>query len=314
MKKNQLLIGLLALVAGTAIWFGYKYFFSKKESAVAKQEITPQSYSPNSCWIYHEYVYRVDFSDESIAPFLFIRNADGTFSPSIADSSANHVIGNGFIIDSTGACATTEKIAAPWMLSDAEQRPLKELVDAWLDSQENMLNKDYHITGQTVALFVVLNNPNEFIDYKAVAVAPGQDGYRLIYPEEKINLSGIQTGSDFQAALHASDTTVLQVLKTTFDENDPVNPTAKTSIDSIMARTNADGYLDNIKVMKGDEYFYEGAVVFNGEGKFLGNLCYKEKKWKLVPFASFVQNPPVYNSSETQQWLYDKSSGVWKRI
>ena len=315
MKKNQLYIIIGVLVVGQAAWLGYKYFYAKKDSAVAQEQITAQAFTPNSCWIYHEYVYRVDFRDTSIHSFLFIRNADGTFSPSLADSSANHIIGNGFIIDSTGACATTEKLASPWTLSEEQQKPLKEMVDGWLDSQENLTDRDYHITGQTVALFVVLNNPKDFIDYKVSAAAPGQEGYSVIYPSQKTRLSGIQPGISFQAGLTASDAAVLQVLKTTFDENNTEDPIAKTTVDSIIATTGADGYLANIKVMKGDEFFYEGATVFDSAGKCLGNLCYNDKKWKLIQFASFVQNAPAYKDDEAaQQWEYDKISGTWRRI
>lgn len=313
MKKNQIYIIVIIIVAAAGSWFGYKYLFNKKTSGSSEQK-SVQSFSSNSSWVYHEYVYRVDFSDQSLKSFLFIRNADGTFSPSNADSSGNHIIGNGFIIDSTGACATTEKITTPWELSDDEQKPLRELVDAWLDMKEDLVNKDYHITGQTVALFVILNDPKEFIEYTVSSPVPGQQGYSLIYPFQKTLFSGIKSPIEFSADPDKSDTSIFQILKTTFEENNAENPLTKTGIDSISVTRSKDGFLENIKVFSGDEFFYEGAAVFDQSARLLGNLHYENKKWALIPIQSFIQNPPTYPENEIQEkWEYDLNGLAWKR-
>jgi hypothetical protein len=315
MKKNLLYIIVIIIVAAVGGWYGYKYFFDKKSSSFSGQAVSVKSFSSNSCWVYHEYVYRVNFNDQSLRPFLFIRDADGTFSPSKADSSGNHIIGNGFIIDSTGACATTEKISNPWMLSVEEQKPLRALVDAWLEMKEDLVNKDYSITGQTVALFIVLNNPENFIEYTISSPVPGQLGYRLIYPFQKTLFKGIVSSLAFSSNESGSGASVFQVLKTTFDENNSENPVAKTTIDSISAIKNKDGNLSDIKAITGDEFFYEGSAMFDEYGRISGNLHYQEKKWKLISILSFIQNPPTYQTNEPQEeWQYDSNTRVWKRI
>ena len=315
MKKNQVYIIIVFLFAAAAGWFGYRYF-SKKEITVSSiQKRSIQDFAASSCWVYHEFVYRVDFSDPALESFLFIRNEDGTFLPSEATKAGNHIISNGFIIDSTGACAITEKTATPWILTNDEQILLKELVDAWLDLKPEITNREYHITGQTVALFVVLNNPKDFIEYIVSDPVPGQQGYSLAYPFQKTLLSGIQAGIEFSALTADSDTSVFQILKTSFDEKDTENPLTKTSIDSISVTRSVDGYLENIKVFIGDEFFYEGASVFDQSARLLGNLHYENKKWALVPVTSFVQNPPTYAENEIQEkWEYDLNMLAWKRI
>jgi hypothetical protein len=313
MKKNQVYVALIILVVGASGWLGYKFFFKKKTSS-NENVITAQSFSPNSCWVYHEYVYRVDFSDQSINSFLFVRDPDGTFPPSNSDSSGNHVIGNGFIIDSTGACSISETIARPWELSDNEQLPLKEIVEKWLDFKEGLQSKDYHITGQTVALFVVLNDPKNFIEYTVAGQVPGQKGYSMIYPSQKTLMKGIETRFPFSNNFSGNTSLTLQVLKTTFDENNAENPAAVTAIDSISVEKDNEGYLNNIKVLKGDEFFYEGSTVFNESGNYLGNLDFRDKKWKLVPVQSFVQNPPAYEVNYPQEiWEYDLNNRNWKK-
>lgn len=315
MRKNQVYLFVIILAAGIAGWFGYKYFFYKKSSVSFGQPVSVQSFYSHSCWVYHEYVYRVNFSDQSLSPFLFIRDADGTFSPSKADSSGNHIIGNGFIIDSTGACATTEKITNPWVLSVEEQKPLRELVDAWLEMKDGLVNRDYSITGQTVALFVVLNNPENFIEYTISSPVPGQLGYSLIYPFQKTLFKGIVSSLAFSNNEFGNEASVFQVLKTTFDENNSASPVAKTTIDSISAIKNTDRNLSEIKVITGDEFFYEGSAVFDEYGRILGNLHYQDKKWKLISILSFIQNPPTYQTNEPQEeWQYDSNVRGWKRI
>ncbi len=315
MRKNQVYLIVIILAAGIAGWFGYKYFFDKKSSVSPRQTVSVQSFSSNSCWVYHEYVYRVNFSDQSLSSFLFIRDADGTFSPSKSDSSGNHIIGNGFIIDSTGACATTEKITNPWVLSVEEQKPLRELVDAWLEMKEGLVNRDYSITGQTVALFVVLHNPENFIEYTISSPVPGQLGYSLIYPFQKTLFKGIVSSLAFSNKELDNDASVFQVLKTTFDENNSENPVAKTTIDSFSAIKNMDGNLSDIKVITGDEFFYEGSAMFDEYGRILGNLHYQDNKWKLISILSFIQNPPTYQTNEPQEeWEYDLNAMAWKRI
>lgn len=312
MKNKQVNIALIILVVVAAGWLGYKYVFNKKSSK--KKTISAQSFSPNSCWVYHEYVYRVDFSDESLQPFLFVREEDGTFSPSKADSPGNNITGNGFIIDSTGASAISETIATPWKLSEDEQAPLKEIVEEWLDLKDGLQSKEYHITGQTVALFVVLNDPKNFIEYTVADLVPGQQGYSMIYPSQKTLMKGIETGFQFSNNSSGNTFATLQVLKTTFDENNTEHPTAVTNIDSISAEKDNEGYLSNIKVMKGDEFFYEGSTVLNESGNYLGNLHFWDKKWKLIPVQSFVQNPPNYDVREPQVILeYDLNNRNWKK-
>lgn len=315
MKKNQVYIIIVILFAAAAAWFGYRYFFKKEVTVSGIQKRSIQDFASNSCWVYHEFVYRVDFSDPALESFLFIRNEDGTFSPSEANREGNHIISNGFIIDSTGACVITEKTATPWILTDDEQILLKELVDAWLDLKPEITNRDYRITGQTVALFVVLNNPKEFIEYAVSAPVPGQQGYSLAYPFQKTLLTGIQPAIEFSALTADQDTSVLQILKTSFDENNTENPLTKTSVDSISATRSVDGYLENIKIFSGDDFFYEGSAVFDHAARLLGNLHYENKKWTLVPFTSFVQNPPTYAENEIQEkWAYDLATPAWKRI
>jgi len=314
MKKNQAYIIVLILIAAIGGWFGYTFFFTKKNAASSGQPISAKSFLANSCWVYHEYVYRVDFSDQSLQPFLFIREADGTFSPSIADSAGNQIISNGFIIDSTGACAITEKTATPWKLTDEEQKPLRTLIDAWMDMKEDLVNKEYHITGQTVALFVVLNNPKEFIEYTVSSGVPGQQGYSIMYPLQKTLFTGIKPGFQFSAEDSNAGISILQVLKSTFDENNSEIPLTKTTIDSISVTKSNDGFLENIKVFSGDEFFYEGSAVFDQYGKFHGNLHYENKKWVLIPIGSFIQNPPAYTNNEIQEkWEYDSTILTWKR-
>ena len=315
MKKKQFYIIILVLAAGSGAWFAYKHFFSKEPEVIAAQQVSVQSYSPNSCWIYHEYVYRVDFSEQSLSPFFFIMNSDGSFSPTLADSSGNHIYGNGFIIDSTGTCVTNEKITKPWKLTEEDQVPLKELVDAWLELKENIFNKDYHISGQTVALFVVLNDPKDFIEYSTSAPVPGQQDYSIIYPLQKTVFKGIKYDFGFSAGIVPENSTVLQILKTTFNEDDPQKTLVKTSIDSIQVTWPAEVYFENIKVLAGDEFFNDGSFVFDVQGKLLGNLYYENKKWKLMPISSFIQNPPAYNETEIREkWEYDVNTHAWKRI
>ncbi|MEP7237930.1 MAG: hypothetical protein ABI685_08700 [Ferruginibacter sp.] len=312
MKKNQVYLIVIIIIAATAAWFGYQYFSKKNNPGLSNQKKSIQSLSSNSCWVYHEYVYRVDFSNDTLKPFLFIRNDDGTFVPSEAEKPGNQIIGNGFIIDSAGACAITENTATPWILTDDEQKPLKDLVDAWLDLKTGITNREYHITGQTVALFVVLNNPKDFIEYGVSAPVPGQQGYSLIYPAQKIQLSGINPDFNFSATAISTDTSVFQILKTTFDENNTQNPLIKTAIDSISVTKSVDGILLNIKPITGDAFFYEGSAAFDEYGGLLGNLHYDKKNWVLISIGSFIQNPPAYAGNEIQEkWEYDLPVHAW---
>ncbi|MDB5231788.1 MAG: hypothetical protein JWN76_2593 [Chitinophagaceae bacterium] len=301
------------MIAGAG-WFGYRFFSNKKHTGASGEIISAASFSANSCWVYHEYVYRVDFTDKSQPSFLFVRNADGTFSPSNADSAVNHIIGNGFIIDSTGACATSEKMAAPWELSDEEKEPLNDMMAAWLDLKQGLSGKEYKITGQTVALFVVLNDPKDFIEYNVSALVPGQKGYSLIYPSQKLLVKGLEAATSFSDNNSSGGLQTFEIIKTTFDKTDKEKPMALTSIDSITATVDNDGYFTKIQVIKGDEFFYEGSVVFDAQANCLGNLHYENNKWKLAPFTAFVQNPPAYTAIEPQQtWVYNLASQVWKK-
>lgn len=300
------------MIAAFAGWLGY-YYFLKPDRYSAKAE---NYYFPNSCWIYHEYVYRVDFRDKNLKSFFFIRNNDGTFSPSRLDSSGNLVTGNGFIVDPGGACVTTRKMYQPWELSDGQSELLKDLIDKWLDMQEGPIDKTYKITGQTVALFVVLSNPKQLIEYTNYVNDPGVGQYGVIYPEKKINLRGIKT--DYQHAdkpAYGSSTT-WRVLNTTFDENPDVDvPHTRTASNDITATLTQEGYLDNITVQKGDEYFSEGSSLFNSSGHWMGILHYQNKRWQL---ASTLFVTPVLRNYESNQiiedWEYNQATSIWRRI
>lgn len=277
------------------------------------QKVSVQSFSPNSCWLYHEYVYKVDFRDPSLEPFFFVRAEDGTFSPSDADSPGNNITGNGFIIDQAGTCVITDKMAMPWMLSTEEQQPLRDLIDEWLSMKTDpYLNKEYSITGQTVALFAVLKDPEEFIEYALNSDFPVNNGYVLVYPQQKMQMKGLGTGFALSETEPAANEYFFQVLKTTFDESNSENPMAITSIDSITVKKTNDGYLDDVTVQKGDKFFYEGSVVFDASGSLVGNLHYENDRWKLVTFQSFSPNPPAYGTGEENQvWEYDLAGKNW---
>lgn len=312
MNKKHLYIAAAILVIGVAGWFAYKYTFGKKTS---RHSISAQAFSANSCWIYHEYVYRVDFTDDSMGPFLFIRNEDGSFSPSAEESAGNSITGNGFLIDEEGGCVTTEKITTPWTLNEEEQKSLREVVDAWLEMKTDMYSRDYTITGQTVALFVVLNDPEQYIEYTALAPLPEQVGYGLLYPVEKTSFAGVNTTVSYQDKIEESSHMVLQVLKTTFDENAAERSSVKTSADSITAEKNAEGFLENIQVLKGDEFFNEGSIVFDGAGKCLGNLHYENNKWRLMSFRSIAENHRIYEDyTSKQSWEYDINRQGWIKL
>ncbi len=317
MKKNQLyiIIGSVVVLA-LAGWGLYKHF-SKKTTTISSTQakLSAESFAKNSCWLYHEYVYRVDFGDTALKPFFFIRNSDGTFSPSQADSTANTITGNGFFIDSTGACMITEKMARPWVLSDEEQEPLNEMLNSWLAAKDEVINKGYHVTGQTVALFAVLNDYKNFIEYNVSAAVPGQEGYSIAYPVQKINLTGLNMVPAFSKLPVGSEASIYKILKTVLNNSNANNPVAQNIADSISAILDNTAHLDKITLFKGDGFFYEGSVVFDTSGNILGNLHYDNSKWKLVPMAAFIQNPPAYSLNEPQEgWAYDSTASAWNRV
>jgi hypothetical protein len=308
MKNKNLYIILSVLLLAAGVWAGYKYIFSKK-TVSGKNSIFVRSYIPNACWVYHEYVYRVDFTDESIPAFLFVRNEDGTFSPSNEDEPANQVTGNGFIMDTTGAAIISDKIARPWELTVEEQQPLRDLIEEWFNLRPDNFDRNYHITGQTVVLFVVLNDPNDFIEYKTQQELPSQ----LSYPVENTRLSGIQPVLSFSDGMEDNKEKDFQVLKATFDEKSE-NPVVQVRIDSIKATRNSEGIMNDIRVVSGDEYFNEGSLVFDKHSKLLGHLHYENEKWHLVTYSSIIQDPPVYENFEfKEQWKFDKQAMVWRK-
>jgi hypothetical protein len=313
MRRNLIPIIVIIIIAAAG-WGIYVFLKDRQQASSAGAIVSVQSLSPGSCWIYHEYVYRVDFKDTNQRSFFFIRNADGSFSPSNAENGGNNITGNGFIIDSAGACVVSQKMAAPWELSDEEKAPLNDMLQSWLDLKDGLTNSDYFISGQTVALFVVLNDPKDFIDYKISAVVPGQDGYRVIYPSNKLLIQGLQTIENFSGDLPGGPSG-FQVLKTTFDTSNKEYPVAITTVDSISAEINNDHYLTNITVMKGDPFFYEGSMLFGGNGMCIGHLHFENEKWKLIPLSFFVQQPPAYPVTDAQQtWAYDVNGKAWKKL
>ena len=66
MKKKQVYILAASIVVlSLAAWGGYKYFYSK--TTVSTQTKTgADQFVKNAAWLYHEYVYRVDFRDTSL--------------------------------------------------------------------------------------------------------------------------------------------------------------------------------------------------------------------------------------------------------
>jgi hypothetical protein len=312
MKNKNLYIILSVLLLAAGGWVAYKYIFSKR-SGSGKNSISVQSYIPNACWIYHEYVYRVDFADPAIPPFLFVRGEDGIFSPSNEEEPGNQATGNGFLVDSTGAAIISKKVARPWELTEEEQQPLRDLIDEWLDLRPNTPDRNYYITGQTVVLFVVLNDPNDFIEYKTTQDLPGQLSYSVIYPVENTRLSGIQPVLSFSDGVEDNKETDFQVLKATFNENSE-HPIVQVRIDSITATRNSEGRMDNIRVISGDEFFNEGSLVFDKHSKLAGHLHYENEKWHLVSYRSIIQDPPLYESYELkEQWEFDKQAMAWRK-
>lgn len=314
MKKNQVYTVIAVLIVAAAGLLGYKYLFNKKKTARTEQASSAESLTANSCWIYHEYVYRVNFSDRALQPFLFIRNTDGTFSPSIADSSGNTITGNGLIIDEEGGCVSTEQIGTPWKLSEEEQEPLRELVDTWLDTKYDLYTRDYTITGQTVALFIVLSNPEDFIEYNVTTSQTTEQGYSILYPAQRTGFDGIETGVSFLAAGAAPDTSFseFQVLNATLDENNTENPAIKTEVKNIMAALTMEGYLDKVQSANDNTFFNEGAMLFDKSGTCLGNLHYENSKWRLMPIMSIAENHRVYEDYDPKEsWEYDKDRQSW---
>lgn len=324
--KNKQLLSVFAILAIAALsWFGYKYFFRKKSNeSAAATSIPVSNFLHNSCWVYHDYVYRVDFKNfDEAGPFLFIRNIDGTFSPSKADSAVNNLTGNGFLIDSLGGCLLTENLAEPWILSDEEQQPLKEIIDDWLKQRfDNAVElsggvgfaiPDYTITGQTVALFVVMNNPKEFVEYYVPARMPGQNNYRIAYPDKKIELRGISSDFSFSNGSLVSGEGYFQVLKATFDESNNELPVVKQFIDSV--HTDISGFtLTNLKAIKGDNFFNEGSMVFDTAGRIIGNLGFKKGEWSFYPLNTIFSATPVYSGNEPAEvWQFDINTSAWTR-
>ena len=317
MKNKQLYIIIGSVVVLALVGWGlYKYVFNKKTTVSTTQtKLSAESFAKNSCWLYHEYVYRVDFSDTALPSLFFIRNSDGTFSPSQADSTANQITGNGFFIDSTGTCMITEHMARPWVLGNEEQQPLKEMINSCLAAKDELINKDYRVAGQTVALFAVLNNYKDFMEYNVSAAVPGQEGYSIAYPVQKINLSGLNTVPAFSKLPGGTDASVFKILKTVLNSSNANDPVAQTMADSISAVLDNSSHLDRMTLFKGDGFFYEGSVVFDTAGNLMGNLHYDNSKWKLVPVAAFIQNPPAYVPNEPQEgWAYDSTASCWNRM
>ena len=309
-QKQVIIIASAVVVLALAGWGGYKLFSKTTTVRTVRTSIEP--FAKHAAWVYHEYVYRVDFSDTALRPFLFVQNSDGTFSPSQADSSGNHIAGNGFIMDSTGALMLTDRLAQPWTLSATEEKPLREMVDSALAGFDFVKDRNYRITGQTVALFAVLNDPKDLIEYNIVPAAPGQDGYALAYPAEKISLAGMNVTPAF-GAIPAAGNTILRIVKTVMDRG-TAGSVARTVIDSVAADVDAAGYIGQLNAFKSDGFFNEGSVVFDSIGSFIGQLHYDNNKWKIVPVKSFVASPPVYadlNVKET--WGYEDSLHMWVR-
>lgn len=324
MNKKQGYALLIILIVAAAGWLVYTWFIKEKENQNASAEIKPvQQYLPNACWVYHEFVYRVDFSGlESTGPYFFVRNEDGTFSPSKADSAANNITGNGFLVDSAGACLITEKLAAPWSIDEKEKQLLKELIDEWLqikyDADLENTNgvaapkPGYSITGQTVAFFIIINDAKNYIEYNVSEQAPGQDGYRLAYPVRKIYLQGIGSSFTFSSVKANSRQLNMQILKSSFDENSPDNPVSKPLTDSIQSSLSEENFLDNLKILKGDDFFYEGSVLFDDKGNILGSMSYKNSKWLYHPVSALVTNTPAYSEYDPQErWMFDRLTGKW---
>ena len=314
MKKKQVyILAASVVVLALAAWGGYKYFYSKT-TVTTQTKNNADQFVKNAAWLYHEYVYRVDFSDTALRPFFFVQNSDGTFSPSQADSSGNHISGNGFLADSTGALMMTDMMARPWVLSPEGERPLREMTDAWLAAQEFVTDKSYRVTGQTVVLFAVLNEAKDYIEYNVAPAAPGQEGYALAYPAEMINLSGLSQGMPVFSTLPPAGTAMLRIVKTVMNKNAAGESAATTLVDSVAADIDNAGYLGKLNAFRGDGFFYEGSVVFDTTGNFLGQLHYDNSKWKLMPVTGFVANPPSYTDTEIKEtWGFDHSLNAWTR-
>ncbi|MBS4066521.1 MAG: hypothetical protein KGZ74_18310 [Chitinophagaceae bacterium] len=299
---------------------------SKQTDEAAAQDTTGvadyiQALHANTCWAYHEYVYKVSFDDpdQSFPDLFFVRDADGFFKPAKADSSANSITGNGFLVDSTGACLITEKFAEPWLLSKEEQQPLKELVDEWLEQKFQLevertagigfAKPAYFISGQTVVMFTVLNTPNNYIEYTITASAPGQTGYRVAYPAYPMLFSGVREDIRFHTSILNGYTSNL---KTANGILEAPQQRLKNDLNNITATFTIELALEDVSGSSTDQW-NEGAVILDAfTGSFYGLLTYSNNQWKYIPIHNAVKNKPEYKQQVTEKWVYITVNKEWQ--
>jgi hypothetical protein len=314
--KYQIHIPVILIAAALTIGGHGCTFFSNKKTQSNKP--VADDFISNTCWVYHEYVFKVEFVADTtfLPPLFFVRNEDGTFSPSKADSAGNHVTGNGFIIDSSGACMITDYLNEPWLLTEEERIPLIRLIKEWLSLQPGRENIAFDITGQTIALFVLLRKPQQYIEYTVSASSLPMNGGKLIYPVQRVLLKGMTSQFKFQpATVRNLDKKNYSILKAIFNEQVPESPEVIITQDSITATVNADGYLENIQTLKGDGLFAEGSALFDTDGNWAGILTYIHQKWRLLPALPSPGTSHDYDDVKIyQEWKFDGHNKTWQRL
>jgi hypothetical protein len=266
------------------------------------------SFRSNICWVDHAYIFSIKFQTNDLPVFEFIKDENGKFIPYDDEKEIpSHATGNGFMIDSLGACIIPQSLYTPWNnITPAEFAVLDALAREFR-AKYNAPDLKYEIRGQSLGIFVFLAGKEEFISYRSVS-EDHETEFITIFPSEPVLLEGVAkyTINGNLETTKENQVAILNMNPSGSEEN------VQMSVSAVSTSLNFVENTGKTEVLFGDAVsdLSPGALVVAEKGVY-GQLQFKSGKWILHAFS----DPITYNYQEkefAQIWKYENA--MWKQI
>ncbi len=309
MTKTKYIVSIISifiLLSSAALYFFWKDHEEDKDSLRQANDLRA-----NICFIDHAYIFSLKFDSYDLPIFEFVLDEEGTFSPYDSSANPSHFTGNGFLIDSLGACLISANLARPWeSISETQFSMLKAIANEFR-IKYNVPDLPFTISGQSLGIYLFVGNMKDFIEYAPdTSVARSGEANSIIFPVESILLSGLGK-FNIGGSLNAGEENDVFILNMNPHQIDSVEVEMKTTSVKASIQYVEGGSEHEIDFMDVDSIINEGAAVINSEGQYIGPLQFEKGKWHLRTIPD--QTYDGRGSSEEPSQIWEHSNSGWTK-
>lgn len=305
-KYSYILIVAVLVLAAVIVTFTLKYKSKAKQDESLKHANALHS---NTCWVDHVYIFSLKYDSYDLPVFEFVLNEDGTFSPYDDQANPCHYTGNGFLIDSLGACLISRNLAEPWNhLTPSQLENFNKMADEFR-KKYNVPDLPYTLGGISLGIYVCLGDVKDMIEYSPTncGTDDSEKMSAIILPHHRILLNGLHSFSPVGIPIQ-DESNMVYVLNKNPDLEGVNRINLISVLDNVGFKYVNKDVDDEIIFSDSVKNFNEGAMVLNQDALLIGPLRFEKGKWHLSSINGLSYRNSNTDSVSFQVWQYENFS------